>query len=125
MTTKAKLIATTIDCPNPGELAEFYHQITGLPIQVTHEDYAAVGDETATIYFARLDEHQAPAWPGPDKQFHLDFRVPDVDKAVKEYEALGATRPDFQPGLEIEGGGWVVMRDPAGHLFCVCPERSA
>ncbi|WP_160330419.1 VOC family protein [Sphaerimonospora mesophila] len=32
---------------------------------------------------------------------------------------FGATKPQFQPG-----DGWIVLADPEGHLFCVCPERS-
>jgi hypothetical protein len=35
-----------------------------------------------------------------------------------ELLALGATRPEFQPG----NGDWVVLADPAGHVFCLVPE---
>ncbi|MEV0196993.1 VOC family protein [Nonomuraea sp. NPDC050691] len=124
MTTKAKLLAVTIDCAEPKKLAEFYHQITGLDLQYAEEEYAAVGDGTTAIYFGRVPDREPAPWPGPAKQFHLDFRVPDVEKAAEEYIALGATRPDFQPGVTDEGVGWIVLRDPEGHLFCVCPERS-
>ncbi|MGV9303427.1 VOC family protein [Nonomuraea sp. NPDC004354] len=120
MTTKANLIAFTIDCDDPVRMAEFWSQVTGLDIQVAEPEYSAVSDGATTIYFGRIPGYRAPAWPSDDKQFHLDFRVPDVAKAVEEYEAMGATRPDFQPG-----DGWVVMQDPEGHLFCVCPERSS
>ncbi|TDC06510.1 VOC family protein [Nonomuraea longispora] len=124
MTTKAKLLAVTLDCAEPRKLAAFYHEVTGLDIQYSEDEYAAVGDGTTNIYFGRVPGRKPAAWPGEGKQFHLDFRVPDVDKAVGEYVALGATRPDFQPGVTEEGTGWVVLRDPEGHLFCVCPERS-
>ncbi|MET9341381.1 VOC family protein [Nonomuraea sp. NPDC003804] len=120
MTTKANLVAFTIDCDDPVRMAEFWSQVTGLGIQVAEPGYSAVSDGGTTIYFGRIPGYRAPAWPSDDKQFHLDFRVPDVAKAVEEYEAMGATRPDFQPG-----DGWVVMQDPEGHLFCVCPERSS
>ncbi|WP_214416117.1 VOC family protein [Sphaerisporangium fuscum] len=119
MTTHAELIAITIDCAEPKKLAEFYSKITGWDVTYAEDAYAAVGNETTNIYFQQVPERKAAAWPGPDKQFHLDFRVPDVDKAVQEYIELGATKPDFQPG-----GHWTVMADPEGHLFCVCPERS-
>ncbi|MEO3870639.1 VOC family protein [Nonomuraea sp. B12E4] len=124
MTTKAKLLAVTIDCPEPKKLAEFYHEITGWDIQYAEDEYAAVGDGTTSIYFGRVADRKPVAWPSPDKQFHLDFRVPDVERAVAEYVALGATRPEFQPGVTEEGTRWVVLQDPAGHLFCVCPEAS-
>ncbi|MEW9532151.1 VOC family protein [Microbispora sp. NPDC049125] len=119
MTTIAKLIAVTMDCADPKRMADFYSQVTGFEVQYAEAEYAGIGDGTTSIYFQRVPEREAPSWPGPDKQFHLDFRVPDVDKAVEEYVELGATKPEFQPGQ-----GWVVLADPEGHLFCVCPERS-
>ncbi|WP_204057589.1 VOC family protein [Microbispora corallina] len=119
MTTIAKLIAVTIDCAEPRRLAEFYATILGFEVQYAEDEYAGIGDGAVSIYFQRVPERKPAAWPGPDKQFHLDVRVPDVDKAVQEYLELGAGRPDFQPG-----DGWVVLADPEGHLFCVCPERS-
>ncbi|MGI5273984.1 VOC family protein [Nonomuraea sp. CA-218870] len=124
MTTKAKLLATSIDCAEPKKLAEFYHQVTGLPILHAEDEYAGVGDGTTTLYFGRVPGREPVPWPSAAKQFHLDFRVPDVDKAVEEYLGLGATKPEFQPGVTDEGVSWVVLLDPEGHAFCVCPERS-
>ncbi|HLU71688.1 MAG TPA: VOC family protein [Nonomuraea sp.] len=124
MTTKATLLAVTIDCADPKKLAEFYHAVTGLPVTYAEDDYAAVGDGTTSIYFGRVPDREPVPWPSSAKQFHLDFRVPDVDKAVEEYVGLGATKPDFQPGVTGEGVGWVVLLDPEGHAFCVCPEAS-
>ncbi|GAB1819604.1 VOC family protein [Herbidospora sp. RD11066] len=120
MTTIAKLIAVTIDCADPKSLADFYAKILGFDIQHTQDEYSAIGDGTTSLYFQRIPERRPAAWPGPDKQFHFDVRVPDVDKAVEEYLALGATKPDFQPG----GENWTVIADPEGHLIDVCPERS-
>jgi hypothetical protein len=119
MTTIAKLAGFTIDCAEPTKLAEFYAQVTGFTVEYAEGEYAGIGDGTYTIFFQRVPDRRAPSWPGPDKQFHLDFRVPDVAKAVQEYLELGASKPEFQPG-----DGWVVLADPEGHLFCVCPERS-
>nr|WP_055509704.1 VOC family protein [Nonomuraea pusilla] len=124
MTTKAKLLAVTLDCAEPKKLAEFYHEITGWDVQVAEDEYAAVGDGVRTIYFGRVADREPAPWPGPGKQFHFDFLVPDVERAAEEYEALGATRPGFQPGVTDEGVRWIVLRDPEGHLFCVCPDRS-
>ncbi|MFI6323717.1 VOC family protein [Nonomuraea sp. NPDC050556] len=123
MTQKATFIATTIDCSDPKRMAEFYSAVTGWPIQVAEEEYSAVGDGTHALYFGRVPGRKPVAWPSDDKQFHLDFRVEDVDKAVEEYIALGATKPEFQPGVDM--GGWVVMQDPEGHLFDVCPPQSS
>ncbi|MFI7129734.1 VOC family protein [Nonomuraea sp. NPDC050153] len=124
MTMKAKLLAVTLDCAEPKKLAEFYHEITGWEIQYAEDEYAAVGNGTTSIYFGRIPDRKPVTWPSPDKQFHLDFRVADVEKAAEEYIALGATKPEFQPGVTEDGIGWLVLQDPAGHLFCVCPDRS-
>jgi catechol 2,3-dioxygenase-like lactoylglutathione lyase family enzyme len=120
MTTIARLLAVTIDCAEPKKLAEFYAAITGFEVQYAETEYAGIGDGTTSIYFGRVPDRVAAPWPGPGKQFHLDFRVPDVAKAVQEYIELGATKPEFQPG----GDGWTVLADPEGHMFCVCPEKS-
>ncbi|GII56666.1 glyoxalase [Planotetraspora thailandica] len=119
MTTKAKLLAVTLDCAEPKKLAEFYSAVTGFEVQYAEDEYAGIGDGTISVYFQRVPDRKPAAWPGPGKQFHLDFRVPDVAAAVEEYIELGASKPDYQPG-----DGWVVLADPEGHLFCVCPERS-
>ncbi|MFI7443413.1 VOC family protein [Nonomuraea indica] len=124
MTTKAKLLAVSLDCAEPKKLAEFYHQVFGMDIQHAEDEYAAVGNGTLSIYFGRNLGRKPSAWPGDDKQFHFDVLVPDVEKAVEEYVALGATRPGFQPGVTDEGVRWVVLQDPEGHLFCVCPDPS-
>lgn len=119
MTTTAKFLAVNIDCAEPRRLAEFYAAVFGYEIQYAEDAYAGIGDGTMTIYFQQNSERKPASWPGPDKQFHLDVRVPDLDKAVQDYLELGATKPDFQPG----GESWVVLADPEGHLFCVCPPR--
>lgn len=117
----ATLLAFTIDCSEPSKLADFYAKVLGWEVTYAEEEYAAIGDGTTSIYFGRVADRKPVEWPSPDKQFHIDLRVPDVERAVQEFIDLGATRPDFQPGE----GKWVVMQDPQGHLFCVCPERSA
>jgi antitoxin YefM len=47
---------------------------------------------------------------------HLDIAVGDLDAAVTEALRLGATQEEeVQPAPDR----WRVMRDPAGHIFCV------
>ena len=45
---------------------------------------------------------------------HLDFFVPDVDRAVREIESLGGRRIS-----EPRPGGGVTMADPEGNEFCI------
>ena len=114
-TTKAKLLAVSLDCAEPKKLAEFYHQVTGFDIQYSVEEYAAVSDGTTSIYFGRVAERKPVVWPSPDKQFHLDFDVDDLDEGEAKVVALGATRAETQPGESFR-----VFLDPAGYPFCLC-----
>jgi hypothetical protein len=41
--------------------------------------------------------------------------VRDLDEAEPEVLALGATKPEHQPGTSFR-----VFLDPAGHPFCLC-----
>nr|WP_245695291.1 VOC family protein [Streptomyces antibioticus] len=44
-----------------------------------------------------------------------DFQVGDLDSAVAEAVALGATIAEVQPQESLH-----VLFDPAGHPFCLC-----
>jgi hypothetical protein len=60
-------------------------------------------------------------WPPVDGEqrpmMHLDFQVCDLDSAVEDAVALGATLAASQPQDNVR-----VMLDPAGHPFCLCVE---
>jgi predicted enzyme related to lactoylglutathione lyase len=46
---------------------------------------------------------------------HVDIHTDDLEAEVARLEALGAQRVSQE-------GHWVILRDPAGLLFCVVPE---
>ena len=46
---------------------------------------------------------------------HFDFQVGDLDEAVDEAVALGATLAEHQPQDNAR-----TLFDPAGHPFCLC-----
>jgi hypothetical protein len=52
---------------------------------------------------------------GPAR-IHIDIHTSDLEAEVARLEQAGATRLQ-------EAGGWWIMRDPAGLVFCVVPER--
>ncbi len=119
----AKLHGVTLDCANPAQLAEFYHQLTGMKISYSTDDFASLeGDGGPGIGFQRVDDYQAPQWPGQTmpQQFHLDFTVSNVDDAEASVIKHGGTLADTQPG----GDRWRVYLDPAGHPFCLFPAPS-
>lgn len=52
-------------------------------------------------------------------RIHFDFYTDDVAKEVKRLEALGAHRAKWD--YYSPGAKYVVMQDPEGNEFCVCP----
>lgn len=46
---------------------------------------------------------------------HLDVIVDDLDAAEAAVTALGATKPEYQPGTSFR-----VFLDPADQPFCLC-----
>jgi catechol 2,3-dioxygenase-like lactoylglutathione lyase family enzyme len=50
-------------------------------------------------------------------RLHLDIETDDVDAEVQRLVTLGAE-------LVGQGRAWVVLKDPAGLLFCVVPYES-
>jgi predicted enzyme related to lactoylglutathione lyase len=121
MTGIARLGTYAIDCPKPRELAAFYSEVVGWPINDNDSDDGWVvlsppngGPELA---FQLANEYAPPKWPGAEvpQQAHLDFYVPDLDEGERQVLKLGATKADYQPG-----GNFRVYLDPVGHPFCLC-----
>jgi predicted enzyme related to lactoylglutathione lyase len=116
----ATVTTIVFDCADPAALAEFYGAATGWQVSYQDDDTVQLGDGgPIRLGFQRVPDHRPAAWPGPGKQAHLDLRVSDLADATDELLALGATRPDHQPG----NGDWVVLADPAGHVFCLIPSE--
>jgi hypothetical protein len=69
-----------------------------------------------TIAFQQVAGYRPPVWPGSDhpQQAHLDFDVPDLDKAEKQVLTIGARKAEVQPGETFR-----VFLDPVGHPFCL------
>ncbi|MEU2547596.1 VOC family protein [Streptomyces roseolus] len=120
---RMKLTAVNLDCADPLALADFYARATGLPPHERSDaDFAALVDgDRLVLGFQRVADHRPPTWPDGDvpAQLHLDFDVDDLDEAVAELTALGATLPADQPRPDL----WRVLLDPAGHPFCVSPRK--
>jgi len=113
----------TIDCPDPYALASFYSSLADLEIEplgdLTPETVSWMTvqlDGKPVIAFARVDDYVVPTWPTGNvpQQAHLEFSVPDLDKAEAGALAIGARKADFQPDENFR-----VFLDPAGHPFCL------
>lgn len=128
---RLELTSVTIGAPNPRELARFYARLLGgeitaddappegMPAEAgwaqvrTRSDFGQI-----TLNFEYEAEWRTPVWPSqPDEQHitqHLDIRVDDLDAAVAWAQDCGATLDPYQPQETVR-----VMRDPAGHPFCL------
>ena len=112
---------TAIECSDPSALARFYSELLGWPL-VQEEPVTAVVAASAHgpyFVFQHAPDYRAPEWPPTDGEqrpmMHFDFQVGDLDNAVGEAVALGATVAEFQPQPHVR-----VLFDPAGHPFCLC-----
>lgn len=117
-----KLQCVVLDCPDVGELAQFYQSLLGGAVNQPDPRWS-VGDHFATLHtgsglilaFQHVKDYRAPQWPDTahPQQFHLDLDVPDLDQAQQQAIDLGATL------LHVDTRGWRVCADPAGHPFCL------
>lgn len=111
---------SAVEAPDPAALARFYSELVGWPI--VHEEPGTTvlspGGPTFVVFQLATD-YQTPRWPPVDGEqrpmMHLDFQVGDLDDAVQEALALGATLAAHQPQDQVR-----VLLDPAGRPFCLC-----
>lgn len=115
MHSTASLSTIYLDCADPATLSDFYRQLTGWKVDYSDQNTVILSGGPVGLGFNRIDAYQGPGWPDAAKHSHLDFTVADVAVAVKELLAIGAAKPQFQPG----GEDWTVMTDPEGHAFCL------
>lgn len=117
MSDSIKLSGVTLDCPDAGELAAFYADITGGAVTFVQEAWATVTSPGGRIDFQTVPAYTPPTWPDPTSsiQMHLDFYVDDLAASGARVLAAGATKYDFQPNDDH----CYVYADPAGHPFCL------
>ena len=105
-----------VEAPDPGALARFYSDLLGWPIAHEEPGAAIIAAPPGSSYlvFQQATGYQAPVWPPVDGQqrpmMHFDFQVSDLDSAVAEAVALGASPATDQPQENVR-----VLLDPAGH----------
>ena len=117
--TTGDLAMVNLDSSDPAAHAAFYHRVLGWEVTHSQPEYAMISGGGAAIGFGLVEGYRPPSWPdsGGGKRYHLDVYVDDLALAEKEFVAAGATKPAFQPG----DGRWVVLIDPIGQPFCICP----
>jgi predicted enzyme related to lactoylglutathione lyase len=122
--TDAMWWGAAIEAPDPGALARFYSHLLGWPVGHEEPGMAVLAAPQGPIYlvFQQATGYRAPAWPPVDGEqrpmMHLDFQVGDLESAVADAVALGASVAEVQPQENVR-----VLFDPAGHPFCLCREQ--
>jgi catechol 2,3-dioxygenase-like lactoylglutathione lyase family enzyme len=112
---------TAIEAPDPRALATFYSTLLDWPIGHEEPGTVILAAPGGPIYivFQQAADYQPPVWPPANgdqrPMMHFDFQVGDLESAVAEALALGATLADHQPQDHVR-----VLFDPAGHPFCLC-----
>ena len=111
MSDSIKLGSVALDCPDAGQLASFYAEITGGKVTHLDAEWATVQGPGGRIDFQTAPGYVPPRWPDPasSMQAHLDFDVEDADAAEVRVLAAGATKFSVQPGEHFR-----VYADPAG-----------
>jgi len=109
-------IDIVIDCADPETLADFWAEALGYTKAGLFDPYfVLVAPERA---FPPVILQRVPEPKTTKARIHVDLRVPGIEAAAQRLEALGARRIDIGQGPEP---GWIVMADPEGNEFCVCP----
>jgi catechol 2,3-dioxygenase-like lactoylglutathione lyase family enzyme len=112
---------TAIEAPDPAALGRFYSDLVGWPIGHEEPGTTILGASPSGpfVVFQQATDYERPVWPPVDDaqrpMMHFDFQVGDLDEAVEEAVALGATLAAHQPQEHVR-----VLLDPAGHPFCLC-----
>ncbi|MGC4758156.1 VOC family protein [Micromonospora trifolii] len=119
MTASADLAMVNLDSSDPAGHAAFYHEALGWEVTHSQPEYAMIRSGGVSIGFGLVEGYRPPSWPDQtgDKRYHLDLYVDDLASAEEKFVAAGASKPAFQPG----GERWVVLLDPIGQPFCICP----
>lgn len=128
------LAQTVLDAADVRGLAEFYRELLGLDYRPGDEPPDDGEPDTADwlvlrrpggghqLAFQQVDHLEPSTWPDPavPAQLHLDLTVPsteDLEEQRARAEALGAELALDRSGDPEEP--LYVLRDPAGHPFCV------
>jgi len=115
---------TAIEALDADALAAFYSQMLGW--SVVHQEsgtvVVAAPEGSIFVVFQQAADYERPVWPPEEGRqrpmMHFDFQVANLDDAVAEAVALGATVADHQPQQNVR-----VLFDPAGHPFCLCLDQ--
>jgi len=109
-------VVLTLDCSDPERQTEFWCAAMGYEVAGGVAQYRALVHPDGLV--PKMLLQQVAEAKSVKNRLHLDLHVPDVEAEVARLEGLGAARVGR---IDEFGTGWVVMTDPEGNEFCVCP----
>ncbi|HWP22127.1 MAG TPA: VOC family protein [Candidatus Cryosericum sp.] len=115
--------SVTIDCKNPGALADFYARLLGWAVLLRNKDFVSIGTPgfPVRIGFQLNELYVPPVWPEqegcPQQMEHLDFKA--TDRADMEAIVRHAVHCGGKIAPEQYSEDWTVLFDPEGHPFCI------
>ncbi len=112
--TRACITDVIIDSSDPERLAEFRSVLLDRGIAGRKGPYVWLEETSGEVNVSFQLVADPPAGRG---RTHIDLSVPDVLEAADRAEALGGRRASG-----FEDGGFLVMEDPDGNVFCIIPD---
>ncbi|MDJ0768291.1 MAG: VOC family protein [Ilumatobacter sp.] len=121
MTTPRFRVAGTVLATRDAQaLAAFYERLLGWPRRASEPGWVVLRPDGRShgLSFHEDAAYVPPVWPSrvgeQQIMIHLDIATDDLDAAIGEAVAAGATVAEHQP----QPGVWVML-DPDGHPFCL------
>ena len=116
--------ALTVDCPDPGVMAEFYVALLGGHVTRQTADETNVDAGGMPLNFRSVADFRPPTWPTSEVPLHshFDYVVEDPEALAEELLGLGGTLAAHQ---DQANRNLVVVLDPAGHPFCLLRSSAA
>ena len=113
----SKFGEVVVDCAEPKRLAEFWAAVLGWQRIERFKGVVEIADPAGTgpsLMFLRVPESKTVK-----NRMHIDVNPVGctVEQEVERLVGLGARRIDIGQGEQR----WVVLADPEGNEFCVCP----
>ncbi|MFJ8751232.1 VOC family protein [Streptomyces sp. NPDC102441] len=111
-----------IDCADAYELARFWSEVTGCPLDPEDGPGApetqVMMEEGTVLYFNRVPEPKTVK-----NRIHLCLR-PETSREEEVERLLGLGATLVADRREPGGAGWAVLADPEGNEFCVLRSES-
>jgi hypothetical protein len=115
--------AITLDCADAAELAAFWSQVLGRPVDPgASKEFAAIGLAGGSDGRPVWMFHQVSEAKTAKNRAHVDLVTADLAAETDRVVQLGASR---LADLEEDGVRWTTLADPAGNEFDLVAQPAA